>query len=125
MRPGLDQLEARTQAFASDCLDLGALVDAVTGMRVVGQQLARAALSVGANHRAMRRARSLREFAAKLQVVNEEADECVYWLELVTRRPTAPPTAQALLQEACELRAIFAKARATTRVKLASRSHGG
>jgi four helix bundle protein len=60
----------------------------------------------------MRRARSRREFAAKLQIVNEEVDECVYWLELVTRRPAALPTAQVVLEEARELRAIFAKARA-------------
>jgi hypothetical protein len=76
----------------------------------------------------MRRARSDREFAAKLQTVNEEADECVLWLEVIravlnrlATLPDAPSGRQAVnpeelvaaLQEATELRAIFASARRT------------
>jgi hypothetical protein len=63
----------------------------------------------------------IREFAAKLHIVNEEVDECVYWLELITRHTPPPAPGLTLLREARELRAIFAKARATTRIKLARR----
>jgi four helix bundle protein len=50
---------------------------------VVGGQLLRAGTSVGANYRAACRARSRREMTAKLGIVEEEADECIYWLELL------------------------------------------
>ena len=73
---------------------------------------------MAANHRATGRARSTREFAAKLQVVHEEADECAHWL--MQLRATnldavlVGPIERAL-REATELRNIFGKARATTR----------
>lgn len=50
---------------------------------VIGKQLLRSATSVGANYRAACRARSTKEFIAKLGVVEEEADESEYWLELL------------------------------------------
>ena len=50
---------------------------------VIGRQLLRSATSVGANYRAACRARSSAEFCAKLGIVEEEADESVYWLELL------------------------------------------
>ena len=63
----------------------------------------------------------MKEFAAKLQIVNEESDECVLWLEMADQlcEPLRPDV-QRLLAEARELRAIFAKARATTRRRLAT-----
>jgi len=81
----------------------------------VADQLAAAAGSVGANHRAMRRARSRREFSAKLQTVVEEADESVFWLEVSTTVCSDIDDAQRLLDEARQLRAIFVKARSTNR----------
>ena len=69
-----------------------------------------------------RRARSDREFAAKLQIVNEEIDESVLWLEIADA-VLADPDAQVrrLEQEGIELRSIFAKARKTTRKRLKKR----
>lgn len=116
----LDALEARTQRFSVDVLRLlGGQVWSPVLMRVV-QQLASAATSVAANHRAVRRARSTKEFAAKLQVVNEEADEAVHWLETLqaTGACQAPEQLSTALREGRELRAIFAKARKTTRALL-------
>jgi four helix bundle protein len=115
MRDWRDVLEDRTQTFADSAIEVSIGLSHVPGMRKVSMQLNEAATSVGANHRAMRRARSDREFASKLQIVIEEADECVYWLELASRRPRLPVDVKPLLREAQELRAIFAKARATTR----------
>jgi four helix bundle protein len=100
------------------------------GLRHVAWQLADAAGSVASNHRAMRRSRSEREFAAKLQIVNEEVDESALWLEIalaVLERIGQGPAASSanssvsrddvstILREARELRSIFAKARATLR----------
>lgn len=91
MRDWRDALEDRTQAFADAAIDASLRLAALPGLRQAADQLNAAATSVGANHRAMRRARSDREFAAKLQIVLEEADEAVYWLELAS-----PRTGQAL-----------------------------
>ena len=87
----------------------------IAGVTKVADQLAAAAGSVGANHRAMRRARSRREFSAKLQTVVEEADESVFWLEVSTTVCSDIDDAQRLLDEARQLRAIFVKARSTNR----------
>jgi four helix bundle protein len=88
-------------------------------MRAVSAQLGRAAGSVAANHRAMRRARHTREFAAKLQIVNEEADECPLWLQIAEDLcPHLSERIKPLLKESRELRAIFARARKTTRQRL-------
>ncbi len=62
------------------------LVDAIPrGLagQVIGRQLLRSATSVGANYRAACRAQSRAEFAAKLSIVVEEADETLYWIELL------------------------------------------
>src|SRR2546430_721605 len=62
-----------------------AFVDALprqTAAQVIGKQFIRCATSVGANYRAACRAKSVADMVAKLAIVEEEADEAVYWLEL-------------------------------------------
>jgi four helix bundle protein len=82
--------------------------------RVVADQLMRSGTSVGANYRAVCRARSRKEFIAKLGVVIEEGDESAFWLEvtiesgLLSERRLGP-----LLKEADELVAIMTAARKT------------
>ena len=76
-------LKVRTRSFA---LRISKTVDALPNTRsanVIGQQLLRSGTSVGANYRAACRGRSTAEFVAKLGIVEEEADECGYWLELL------------------------------------------
>jgi len=78
------------------------------GARVVGRQLLRSGTSVGANYRAACRARSKAEFVAKLSIVLEEADETVFWLELLQESEVVSVEKLApLVQEARELTAIF------------------
>ena len=80
---GDSPLAVMTKQFA---LRVIRLVDALPGSlssQVVGKQLLRSATSVGANYRAACRAGSKAEFRAKLGIVEEEADESVYWLELL------------------------------------------
>lgn len=103
-----EELKARTKAFALRVIHL---VEALPKNRtgdVIGRQLLRAATSVGANYRAACRARSQVEFAAKIGIVEEEADESAYWLELVIEAGLVPAAkVQDLLSEANELVAIF------------------
>ena len=77
-------LRGRTKAYA---LRIIRLVEALPRSRtadVIGKQLLRSATSVGANYRAACRAKSPDDFIAKMKIVEEEADECLYWLELLT-----------------------------------------
>ena len=78
----------------------------------------RSATSVGANYRAACRARSHREFTAKIGVVTEEADESLYWLEMLVETDLmSEAKLQNLIQEADELTAIFTVASHTARQK--------
>ncbi len=118
MRDRRDELEDRTQAFAQSGIDASIALENIPGMRKTAEQLNASATSVGSNHRAMRLARSDKEFAAKLQIVVEEADESVYWLEIAVARPRMPVDLTPLLAEARELRAIFKKARMTNNERM-------
>jgi len=57
---------------------------------VIGRQLLRSGTSVGANYRAVCRAKSPADMLAKLAIVEEEADESVYWLELLIEAQVLP-----------------------------------
>ena len=118
MREGLDELEERTKQFAIQAIHLCTALERSPGLREVSWQLSSSAGSVAANHRAMRRARSTREFMAKLQIVNEEVDETVLWLEISQAlADPRPPEMSIALKEAIELRSIFARARRTARLR--------
>jgi four helix bundle protein len=111
-------LEERTKAFAVEVLRFVGSLPTTAAEQVLGRQLLRAGSAVGANYRAARRSRSRREFAARLAVVVEESDEAVYWLELLASVPTARDARlEPLLQEARELRAIFATALKTSKTR--------
>ena len=78
-----DEMKKRTRAFA---LRIIRLVEALPQRRtadVIGQQLLRCGTSVGANYRAACRARSQADFISKMGIVEEEADETIYWMELL------------------------------------------
>jgi four helix bundle protein len=84
--------------------------------RVIGNQLLRSGTSVAANYRSLLRARSRREFIARAGVVVEEADESLFWLELLEDLQIASrATVQPLRSEANEFIAILVAARATAR----------
>lgn len=86
-----------------------------TSGRAIGNQLVRSGTSIGANYRAACRSRSRAEFAAKLGVEAEEADETVYWLELVCDGDLIPANKLTeLLREDDELTAIFTAGRRTS-----------
>jgi len=97
----------RTRQFA---LAVVALVEDLPAGRtadVIGKQLLRSGTSVGANYRAACRARSRREFIAKMGIVEEEADESQFWLDLlIARGATDTDRALALRHEASQIVAI-------------------
>jgi four helix bundle protein len=86
---------------------------------ILGRQLLRAATSVGANYRAACRAKSTADFISKMGTVEEEVDESIYWMELLTARTVVEEkTARPLLQEAGELLAITVSSIVTARKRL-------
>lgn len=83
--------------------------------KVIGGQLVRAGTSVGANYRAACRSRSRAEFIARLGVVEEEADESEFWLEMIVDSGLMKARlVQPLITEAHELVAIMTSSRITT-----------
>jgi four helix bundle protein len=78
-----EDFKKRTKKFALRIIRLADGLPKSTGGRHIGGQLLRAGTSVGSNYRAACRARSPNEFCAKLGIVEEEADECIYWMELL------------------------------------------
>jgi four helix bundle protein len=105
-------LKARTKQFALRVMKLvDALPRTIQG-RAIARQIIRSATSVAANYRAACRARSRAEFIAKIGVVEEEADETCFWLELIIdSRLLTEARVRRLLSEAGELVAIMAASR--------------
>ncbi len=115
-------MRARTKLFAVAVVRLARAVPPTIEGRILAQQLIRAATSVGANYRAVCRARSRREFIAKLSIVIEECDEVTFWLELVTELGFAPDSSIAPLKaEGGQLLAIVITARRTAESRLQAR----
>jgi four helix bundle protein len=115
-------LRGRTQQFALRIIRLCERLPHRPAARVIGNQLFRSGTSVGANYGAVRRARSDADFTSKLGIVLEEADESVYWLELLATSGVVPQEKLApLLNEAEQLDAIFAASRITAQA--AAKAH--
>jgi four helix bundle protein len=109
-------LKERTKAFAMRVVRLVSTLPRNPSTDVVGRQLLRSGTSVAANYRAARRARSRKEFLAKLGIVEEEADESVFWLELlVDAGLSASAETSVLRKEASELVAITVSSIRTAR----------
>jgi four helix bundle protein len=101
-------LRVRTKAFALRILRMAQSLPRSDEARVIARQILRSGTSVGANYRAVCRARSRKEFIAKMGIVLEEADETVFWLELLIDATIVPPKKlHPLLAEAEELVRIF------------------
>ncbi len=108
------ELKARTKLFARRILHP---VEALPHNRIgniIAGQIGRSGTSVGANYRAACRAKSTADFIAKLGIVEEEADESAFWLELIAEEKIVPPNRiEALLIEANALIAITVSSRKT------------
>ena len=114
--PKADELKSSTKRFALDVLSFRRTLPATDEAADMGRQLSRSATGVAANYRSACRSRSDAEFAARVGVVLEEADESAFWIEVLTEAGISnEPRAIALLNEANQLTAIFAASSITAR----------
>jgi four helix bundle protein len=108
------ELKQRTKTFARRVLRLIEALPASRSENIIANQPGRSGTSGGANYRAVCRARSAADFYAKLGIVEEEADESAFWLELVVEERMLPPQkVQPLRNEADALTAIMVSSRQT------------
>jgi four helix bundle protein len=102
-----DLLE-RTKRYALNIIKLVASLPHTREANIIGTQLLKAGISVGANYREANRARSKAEFRSKIGIVEQESDESLYWLEILKESGiTEGELLEELLVEADELVAIF------------------
>jgi len=97
----------RTKKFALAVMRLVETLPRNRTADVLGRQLLRSGTSVGANYRAACRGRSASDVAAKMAIVEEAADESIYWMELLVESGTLPADRASLLtKEGNELLAM-------------------
>src|SRR6476620_2408484 len=102
------EMKERTKRFALQTIWLCRTLPRSQESQIITRQLLRSCTSVGANYRSVCRARSTPDFVSKLGIVLEEADETLFWLELLVDSGVAQADRAApLLKEANELVSIF------------------
>src|SRR4051794_24675223 len=108
------ELKRRTKKFALRILDLADALPQTRSGNVIAGQITRSGTSVAANYRALCRSKSRADFINKTSIVEEEADESSFWLELIvdTGLMTAARV-KPLLQEADEITAMLVASRRT------------
>ncbi|HSI89791.1 MAG TPA: four helix bundle protein [Adhaeribacter sp.] len=110
-----DIFKKRTKKFAVDIIHFSKILPRTDESLTIKRQLLRSATSVAANYRAVCRARSAAEFHAKLSIVVEEADESLFWLEIISESEILNiPKTQALQKEITEILSVMATARKNT-----------
>lgn len=111
------ELKDRTQKFSLEIIRFTEELPKTKTCEVIGRQLLRSACSVGANYRAALRAQSTLHFISKISIVEEEADESLYWLELLYLAGVDKTEyMKTLMKEADELTAIFTSTRKTAKI---------
>ena len=109
----VEQLRKRIKKWVVRVLDFCEQLPVNAVTRVINFQLIKSSTSTGANHRAACRARSKKEFFAKISIAVEEADESQYWLEIIEAKGIKIDEAELefLLKEIDEIIRILSKAR--------------
>ena len=111
-----EELRERAKKFAIRVVKLYRSLAKTDVGRILGRQLLRSGTSVAANYRAACRARSRAEFIAKMGLVVEEADEILFWMELLVETECIPGEAvKPLMTESKELLSVFAASLQTAR----------
>ena len=102
-----NRFKERTKKFALEAIKIMDMLPKTRTADVLGKQLLRAATSVGANYRAACRGKSRADVIAKLGVVEEEADEAGYWMELLMEAQIIPTSQLSwLMSESHEILAM-------------------
>lgn len=111
-----EQLRQRTKQFALRIIRLSRHLPSGREADVIAKQVLRSGTAVAANYRAAGRSRSRADFISKISVVAEEADETVFWLELLEEAGlVSAAKLEPLLDEARQLAAIFTASRRTAK----------
>ncbi|HXT11884.1 MAG TPA: four helix bundle protein [Candidatus Angelobacter sp.] len=111
-----EEMKRRTKAFANRVVKLCSALPNNWVAQTLGKQLLRSGTSVGANYRAVCRAKSTPDFINKLRVVEEECDESLFWMELLVDNAIVKPShLAALVKEAGEILAITVSSAKTAR----------
>jgi len=113
------ELKKRTKDFAKEIIKICRKLPNNREGRLIGDQLFRAGTSVAANYRAACRGRSKAEFISKLAIVEEEADETMFWLELIKEMNICrEPIVDDLIKESNEIVAIIVSSIKTVKKNL-------
>ena len=109
-------MKARTKVFANRVVRLCEALPEKWVAQTLGKQLLRSGTSVGANYRAVCRAKSRPDFIHKLRIVEEECDESLFWMELLVENNLVPPARlNDLMREADEILAMVVSSAKTAR----------
>jgi len=110
------QMKKRTKEFAKEIIKLCRKLPDNREGRLIGNQLFRSGTSVAANYRAACRARSTADFISKLSIVEEEADETLFWLEVINEMDILDEASiDSLMQENDEIISIIVSSIKTSR----------
>jgi four helix bundle protein len=102
-----EEMKERTKRFALEIIRLVESLPRTRTADVLGGQLLRSGTSVGGNYRSACRAKSVADFISKMGIVEEEADESIYWMELLIGAKVLEPTkTESLIKEGKQLLAI-------------------
>lgn len=113
------RLRDRTKRFTIDVILFYKELPKTEEAKIIGKQLLRSSTSVASNYRAVTRGRSDAEFFSKLSIVVEEADETLFWLELLSEASIVKQEkVKPLYTEALEITSIMAKSRKTMKDRM-------
>ena len=108
----IEEFKIRTRKFVVDNIRFYRRLPKTEEEVIAGKQLLRSASSVRSNYRAACRSRSQAEFFSKMSIVVEEADESVFWMEVMIEAGiVSREEIELLLKEANEILAVVSKAR--------------
>ncbi|MFT4033457.1 MAG: four helix bundle protein [Siphonobacter sp.] len=120
----VENFKYRTKQFTIRSLKLFQALPDTDEARIIGKQFLRAASSTGANYRAACRARSKAEFHAKLSITVEEADESLFWLEIMSETEIMPAKRlEPLMNEVLEIVKVLSTAKERTHEAIQSFYH--
>ena len=118
-----NELKLRTKNFTLMIIDLVEKLPNSISVRVIANQIVKSGTSVGANYRAVCRARSDREFVSKMNIVLEEADENLFWIEIIIAKQwISNLELEAIWKEGNELTAIFVSSLKTVNDRINSQN---
>jgi len=116
------ELKERTKSYAVRIVKMVSALPHGREMDVLGKQLLRSGTSVGANYRAACRAKSNADFINKLKIVEEECDESLFWMEVITEAGLVSANRMSeIMTESEELLAITVASIKTARANEAAR----